>query len=328
MDYTAMAFTEFGPPEVFSKVKLQLPEPNESQVQVKVDAASVNFADVMARKGRYSVSGPPYVPGIDFVGRVTKAGSSESERLVGKRVIGFGDTGSYATHVLASVDLVFEIPEDIPLKTAAACPLLIGTTYALVTLNRGIKEGDAVLVHAAAGGIGLTAVQMARRLGADSVIGLVSSDEKAAAVKENGADQVIVTSKTPDYPSEVSSKHPKGVDVVLNSVAGSTVQQDLEVLKPRGQLVIFGMASGEPGIVRTDQLHHSSRTLAGFSFGHLRRTSPKEAKKIMEQALPFVTGAQVKFENVTEYSLDDAANAHRDIESRKTVGKLILIPDA
>ena len=324
MKYSAMGFESFGAPEVFSKIELDLPEPNASQVVATVEASSVNFADAMARQGKYPIAGPPYIPGLDFVGRVVKAGSNIGEPLVGKRVLGFSDTGSYATEVLANVDLLFEIPEEIPATAAAACPLLLGTTYALLHRGGGIKPGDSLVIHAAGGGIGLTAIQMAKHLGAGFIIALVSSPLKADAVLEHGATHVVVTHESPGYPEVVKNIIPEGVNLILNSVAGSTIQQDLEILGPGGQIIVFGMASGEPGIARSDQLHHSSRTISGFSFGQLRRTDPKAAKRIMEQALPFFVNGAVKFDRVTEYSLYDVARAHRDLESRATIGKLIL----
>lgn len=326
MKFTAMAFDRFGPPEVFFRAEFDLPEPAGSQVLVEVEASSVNFADVMARQGRYPVAGPPYVAGIDFVGRVIKAGSEQGSALVGKRIVGFGDTGSYATHLLAPVNLVFEIPEDMKLSTAAACPLLICTTYALLGRHQGLHPGDNLLVHAAAGGIGLTAIQMAKQLGASSVTALVSSRSKVDSALRVGATEVIVTSETPDYPEKVRATHPDGVELILNSVAGETIQQDLEVLKSGGQIVVFGMASGEPGVVRTNQLHHSSRTVSGFSFGNMRRTNPQGAREIIHQALPLAISGQVTFDIVTEYGLYDVQEAHRALESRTSVGKLILIP--
>ncbi len=326
MKYTAMAFEAFGDPSVFTKKELELPEPDDTQVVVKVEGVSVNFADVMARKGKYSVAGPPYVTGLDFVGRVTRAGAKAGEPLVGKRVVGFGDTGSYATDVLASADLVFEIPEEMPVTTAAACPLLISTTYALLRRGQGLQPGQRIVIHAAAGGIGLTAVQMAKQLGASSVIALVGSGSKTEAARAAGATEVVVLDESPNYPEVINALIPDGVELILNSVAGPTVQQDLEILKPDGQIIVFGMSSGTPGVVKTDQLHHSSRAVLGFSFGRLRRADPKGARQIMELALPYVTSGRIKFDNVTQYSLYDVAKAHRDLESRTTIGKLILIP--
>ncbi len=326
MKCTAMAFKEFGAPEVFFKTELDLPYPNESQVLIEVEASSVNFADVMARKGNYPAAGPPYVAGIDFVGRVVQAGSEKLSHLLGKRVIGFGDTGSYATHLLANESLVFEIPEEMATAAAAASPLLTCTSYAILKRNQGIKPGDNVLIHAAAGGIGLTTIQMARQFGAASITALVSSKSKIEAVLEAGATEVIVTGETPDYPNQMKQLHPEGVELVLNSVAGNTIQQDLEILKSEGQIVVFGMASGEPGVGRTNQLHHSSRTVSGFSFGNLRRTAPQRAREIMVQALPLAVSGAVSFNRVTEYSLFDVAKAHQDMESRATVGKLVLLP--
>jgi NADPH2:quinone reductase len=326
MNFTAMAFDNFGPPDVFHIAELDLPEPLDSQVLVEVEASSVNFADVMARQGKYPLAGPPYVTGIDFVGRVIKAGSDDGSTLVGKRIVGFGDTGSYATHLLAPVSLVFEIPENMKLSTAAACPLLICTTYALLNRRQGLHPGDNLLIHAAAGGIGLTAIQMAKQLGASSITALVSSSSKVDSALRAGATEVIVTSETPDYPEKVRGSHPDGLELILNSVAGKTIQKDLEILKPGGQIVVFGMASGEPGVVQTNQLHHSSRTVSGFSFGNMRRTDPQGAQEIIHKALPLATSGKVAFDIVTEYSLYDVQEAHRAIESRTSVGKLILIP--
>lgn len=326
MSYTAMGFTEFGGPEVFKKMELELQPPNPNQVKVRVECTSVNFADVKARKGEYSISGPPYIPGLDFLGIVTEAGSDRGAHLVGKKVIGFGDTGSYATEVLASLDLVFEIPDSIPSTTAAASPLLLGTTYALLHKNQGLQPGQNLLIHAAAGGIGLTSVQIGRQMGAKSIIGLVSRKSKSDAVLKMGADHVIVTEETPNYSQIIKELIPEGIDYILNSAAGDTFSQDLELLNPHGQLVVFGMAAGKPGIVTSDQLHQSSRTIAGFSFGHLRRTNPAAARELFLKALPLLTDGKVAFDQITEFSLYDVSKAHAAIESRETVGKLLLRP--
>jgi NADPH2:quinone reductase len=326
MSYTAMGFTEFGGPEVFRKMELELQPPNPNQVKIRVEYTSVNFADVKARKGEYSISGPPYIPGLDFLGIVTEAGSERGAHLVGKRVIGFGDTGSYGSEVLASLDLVFEIPDSISSTTAAASPLLLGTTYALLNKNQGLKPGQNLLIHAAAGGIGLTSVQIGRQMGAKSIIGLVSRKSKSDAVLKMGADHVIVTEENPNYSQIIKELIPEGIDYILNSAAGDTFSQDLELLNPHGQLVVFGMASGKPGVVTSDQLHQSSRTIAGFSFGHLRRTNPAAARELFLKALPLLTDGKVAFDQITEFSLYDVSKAHAAIESRETVGKLLLRP--
>lgn len=326
MSCIAMGFTEFGGPEVFKKMELELQPPTPNQVKIRVEYTSVNFADVKARKGEYTVSGPPYIPGLDFLGIVTEAGSDQGLHLVGKRVIGFGDTGSYATEVLASLDLVFEIPDSIPSTTAAASPLLLGTTYALLNKNQGLQPGQNLLIHSAAGGIGLTAVQIGRLMGAKSIIGLVSRKSKSDAVLKMGADHVIITDETPNYAQKIKELAPEGIDYILNSAAGDTFSQDLEVLNPHGQLVVFGMAAGKPGIVRSDQLHQNSRTIAGFSFGHLRRTNPTAARQLFLKALPLLVDGKVTFDPITEFSLYDVSRAHAAIESRETVGKLLLRP--
>lgn len=326
MTYTAMGYMKPGGPDVLTRMDLELANPTDTQVVIEPEAASVNFADIKARTGTYTIPGPPYVPGLDFVGKVVAAGSPIGSHLVGKRVIGFGDTGSYATMLLADVELVFEIPEDMPLPIAAACPLLIGTTYSLLHRNGGLHPGQDILIHSAGGGIGLTAVQMAKVMGAQSIIGLVSSSTKASYVLENGATNVIVTSDHPDYWKPVEKISPDGLDHILNAVGGETIKHDLELLRPHGQLIVFGSASGEPGTIDSSILHHTSKTVSGFSFGHLRQTNPKAARAVMEKALPFVTSGDIKFPVINRYDLLDAASAHRAIESRKTVGKIILTP--
>lgn len=326
MKYTAMGFNSFGQPDVFEKMELELPLPAENQLVIEIDASSVNFSDIQSRKGKYSMSGPPYIPGLDFTGRVISAGSIRNKDMVGKRVVGFGDTGSYATMALVDIDLTFTIPDDISLLTAAAAPLLIGTTYALLTQHSGVTFNSRIVIHAAAGGIGLTAIQLARKLGAKQIIGLVSSSDKTQAVLEAGATNVVVTTETSNYADTLKQIAPNGIDYILNSVAGDTVQTDLEILESGGQLVVFGMASGFPGTITSDQLHHTSKTVTGFSFGHLRRTNPKQAAEIMEKALPLVFNGDVTFPHVTSMSLYDVAKAHAAIESRSSIGKIVLIP--
>ena len=320
----AILVSRLGGPEQLVPSELPDREPSAGQVRIRNVRASVNFADLMAVAGNYPTPGIPFVPGIDTYGVVDAAGEGVDASWLGKHVVAFVDDGGYAEASTATSGHFFEVPRDIDADQAGAAPLLLGTCHGLLTRAATLRAGDRVLVHAAAGGIGSTALQMARALGAETVVGVVSGSEKAGLVEELGARPVVALGA--GFSAEARRVAGGDFQLILNAEGGGSVGEDLDVLAPFGTLVVFGMASGEPGVVRSNQLHPTGRTVAGFSFGLLRRTRPAEVAPLMEPALAMLADGRIRMVIDSVLPLAQAAQAHRRLASRQSKGKILLAP--
>ena len=321
----AIVVHEFGGADKLKYQEIEKPTPGPSQVLIKTLRSSVNFADIMATNGTYTVTQLPFVPGIDSFGEIVGVGSEMESALIGTRVIAFCDQGGYSEFTLATKGLFFPVSKEFDDDQAGASPLLLGTCYGLLTQAATVSTGARILIHAGAGGIGTTAIQMAKALGASEIVGLVSSADKACVVEDLGA-LAIVTDTTSNYATRAKDAAGGAFDIILNSVAGSTIGQDLEVLAPFGTLVVFGIASGSAGVAYSNQLHPTSRTVAGYSFGNLRKNRPEQVAPLMEAALDLAKDGAIKFVVQGTMPLSDAKQAHEMINSRKTIGKILLEP--
>ncbi len=320
----AILVSRFGGPEQLEPSRLPDPEPSAGQVRIRNIRASVNFADVKAVSGNYPVPGMPFVPGLDTYGVVDAIGENVDHSWLGRHVVAFVDDGGYAEYSLARKGLFFEVPPGIDPDQAGAAPLLLGTCYGLMTRASKVRQGDRVLVHSAAGGIGTTALQMAAALGASTVVGVVSSQEKAGLVEELGARPVVAR----ESGFAQAARRAAGGDfqVILNAAAGDTVAEDMEVLESFGTLVVFGMAAGKPGVVQTDQLHSPNRTVSGFSFGTVRRSRPDEVASLMEPSLAMLHDGRIRMVIDSVLPLAEAGQAHHRLASRQSKGKILLTP--
>jgi NADPH:quinone reductase and related Zn-dependent oxidoreductases len=243
---------------------------------------------------------------------------------VGQRVIAFPANGSYAEYVVADEALTFAIPDSISTETAAACPVVSFTSYQLLAKVARLAEGETVLIHAAAGGIGTTAIQLAKLLGAGRVIGSVGSAAKAAVALAAGADHAICHD-TEDFVEKVRElTDGAGADVILDSISGRVSERSIECLAWYGRLVHFGNASGEIGQIRTLDLHASCRSVLGFSFGTTRKLRPHLLQDTAGQVIDFLAKGQLDVKIGKVFSLEEAANAHAWVESRQSTGKVLL----
>lgn len=304
---------------------LPKPLPTPDQVLIRVVSSSVNFADVKARQGRYHGAGhPPFIPGLDAAGIVTALGSGVRDIAIGSFVVAFPNGGSYAEYVTASRDLVFPISHNMEWDTAAALPTVGFTSYKLIHDVGRLQSGEKVLIHAAAGGVGTTAIQLARILGASTIYGTVSDDDKRSAAQVAGADHVI-NYRERDFVQEIHElTQGHGVDLILDSVGGTVSERSMEVLAPFGRLVHFGSASGQVGKIRVSDLHATCRSVLGFSLGTVRATRPQLLKPVAEAVLNYVITGQLTMQIGRKYPLDQAALSHQWIESRASTGKILL----
>lgn len=321
----AVVVTEYGGPEVLKWQDIEIPVLEPKQVLIRVEATGVNFADIKSRYGGYHGAGkPPFIPGLDAAGTIEAVGSEVDQLRVGQRVIAFPLNGSYAEYVATEEALTFPIPDQMDFDTAAACPIIAFTSYKLLADVARIEKGETVLIHAAAGGIGTTAIQLAKILGASQVIGTVGSPAKMQVALNAGADHVICYEED-DFAQKVNDlTQGKGVDIVLDSIAGPVTQQSLKCLAMYGRLVNFGNASGEVGHVQTKDLHSSCRSVLGFSLGTTRRQRPHLLKQAAEQVLPLLEEGRLKMNIGHRFQLEEAAAAHRLVESRQSTGKVLL----
>jgi NADPH:quinone reductase len=315
---------EPGGPEKMELVEVAKPQPGPGQALVRLGAIGVNFIDVYFRMGRYKAD-LPIVLGNEGAGTVESIGAGVTEVAPGDRVAWSMQRGSYAEYAVVPGAMLVKIPPHVSFETAAAAMLQGMTAHYLTHSTFALKPGDTCLVHAAAGGAGGLVVQMAKMLGA-RVFGTVSTEEKARIAREAGADETILYTQQ-DFEAEVKRlTGGRGVDVVYDSVGQTTFAKSLDSLRPRGMLALFGQSSGpvppfDPNILNGK----GSLFLTRPSLAHYL-LSREELLWRAGDVLQWIESGKLRLRIERTYPLADAAAAHRDLESRRTAGKLLLIP--
>jgi len=321
----AIQILKTGGPEVLTLSDLPTPTPGPDEALIRIEASGVNFIDVYFREGRYPAS-LPYTLGQEAAGTIVALGDNTktSGFKVGDHVAWCSVPGTYAQLAVAPVSRLVRIPNSVTSHQAAAVMLQGMTAHYLSHSSYPIQSGDQVLVHAGAGGVGLLLIQMAKSLGA-RVFTTVSNEEKADLARNAGADEAILYNRE-DFTARIKQLVPTGLNVVYDSVGKTTFEKSLEVLRPRGIAVLFGGSSGAVppfDLIRLSQL------------GSLYVTRPKlqdyvatreELEHRANAVLNAVADGSLKLRIEHIYPLADAAHAHRDLEGRKTTGKLLLIP--
>ncbi|MDP4157655.1 MAG: quinone oxidoreductase [Bacillota bacterium] len=319
----ALIFESFGGPEVLQYQEITDPTILENEILVRMKAIGLNFADVYRRKGNYHLAGtPPYILGYEGSGIVEQVGTGVTSIKVGDR-IAFADV-PFANAELVAVpeEKVIPLPDDISFEVASSI-LLQGLTAQYLTKDSyEIKAGDTILVHAAAGGVGQNLIQICKLLGGQ-VIGLTSSLEKSKAAYAAGADFVFL------YEEEWSGKvkevtNGRGVDVVYESV-GSTLTKSFEAAKIGGTVVFFGMSGGDPDPVDPRMLMDTSKTLTGGDLWNVL-TSLEEREKRSKQLFNWINKGKIKVPKPAIFPLKDGSKAHILLESRQSIGKILLTP--
>jgi NADPH2:quinone reductase len=320
----AIQVSQTGGPEVLALVELPVPEPQPNDAVVQIEAAGVNFIDVYFREGRYPAP-LPFINGQEGAGLVVATGAGVSKVKVGDRVAYTGTLGSYAEYAAVPADRLLTIPDQLDFNQAAAAMLQGMTAHYLCHSTYPIKSGETALIHAAAGGVGLLLVQMCKLLGA-RVIGTVGSEEKARLAREAGADEVIIYTEQ-DFETETKRlTEDRGVQVVYDGVGKDTFAKDLNVLHPRGYLVLFGGASGAvPPFDLLELTKHGSLFVTRPSLQHYV-ASGEELEQRSGEVLQMIVSGSLKLRIHKTYPLADVQQAHRDLEGRKTTGKLLLLP--
>ncbi|WP_053362814.1 zinc-binding dehydrogenase [Bacillus sp. FJAT-27251] len=320
----AVYINNFGGPDVLELAEVGVPAVGPNQVLIKMAVASVNFADVKSRLGKYHGKGkPPLVPGLDVAGTVEAVGKEVKNISIGDRVMAFPVTGSYAEYCVADEILTFKIGEGMPFDTAGACPVVSVTAYNLLSKVADLKNGETVLIHSASGGVGTTAIQIAKLLGAKKVITTVGSDDKADTVKAAGAD-VVLNYKKESFLAEMQDMtNGKGADIILDPIGGSLFAKNIDCLADFGRVVCFG---GESASAETGNLHKTCRSILGYSLGTQLKKRPETIKESVLAVLKLIEAEKLQFFISKKYTLSEVKEAHEYIDSRKSVGKILLVP--
>src|SRR6202162_2528156 len=320
----AIQVKQTGGPEALELVEIPVPQPKPNEAVVKVAASGVNFIDVYHREGRYPAT-LPFVIGQEGAGVVSAVGAEAKSVKAGDRVAWTSIMGSYAEYIAVPADRLVKVPQGVSEREAAAVMLQGMTAHYLVYSTFPLKRGDTALVQAAAGGVGLLLVQMAHNIGA-RVIGTASTEEKAKLAREAGADEVILYTQV-DFESETKRlTQGKGVDVVYDSVGKTTFEKGLNVLRPRGMMVLFGGSSGavppfDPMVLaQKGSLYMTRPTLTPYT------ASREELLARSSAVFGMLSAGKLKLRIAHTYPLAEAQQAHRDLEGRKTTGKILLIP--
>lgn len=320
----AIRVESYGGPDQLVHTDIDKPVPLPNEALVKINAIGVNFIDVYHRMGLYPLP-LPFTPGSEAAGTVESVGSEVGDIAVGDRVAYAMSVGSYAEYAAVPAARLVKMPEGVDAQTGAAAMLQGMTAHYLSTSTYPLKSGDTALVHAAAGGVGLLLIQMAKRAGA-RVFGTVSTQEKARLAREAGADEVILYTEQ-DFQQEVRRMTDgKGVQVVYDSVGKTTFMKSLDSLAPRGLLALFGQSSGSVPPFDAALLAQK---------GSLYLTRPSLAQYVLTReellwragdVLNRITTGELKLRIEKTFPLSEASEAHRQLEGRATTGKILLLP--
>ena len=326
----AVVVSEFGGPEMLKVREVPEPAPGRGQVAIRVAYAGVNYVETMARRGGLHNYVLPFTPGLEVAGHIHALGDGVEGLRVGQPVAALTMRGGYAEIALAQATLTYPLDRadgPIDLTVAAGFPTIVPTAYDLLVRVARLQQGEAVLVHAAAGGVGSIAGQMARHLGAGLIIGTVSHLKKASYAKSSGYDEILLYDDFVRHVRELTNG--RGVDVVLEGVGEPIRSQSLAALAPFGRLVIFGNAGNEqgnlqglpenPGSFLTD-----SKAIMGYTIGSLSTLAPRLVADTARRTLDLIARSQIKIDITAILPLEQADEAHRRLESRETTGKLLL----
>ena len=323
-----------GGPEVLQWEPIELAPPREGEVRVRHTAIAVNFSDVNVRRGGFYIARPlrfPLILGNEAAGVVESVASGVTDVRAGDRIVYAGsggpfyeNTGAYAEARNLPASCLIRLPDDISDQQAAAV-LLKGLTASMI-VNRVFrpKQGDTILIHGAASGVGLLLCQWCKHLGA-TVLGTIGSQEKAAVVTAHGCDYPILYRET-DFVSETRRLFPQGVSAVFDGIGKDTFEKSLDCVQPFGMIVNYGNASGHPAPVDLLLLAKKgslSVNRPGFSS---YQSDPKVLAAACEELFDLVRRGVLKVNMTKTYALRDAASAHRDLEDRKTIGSVVLLP--
>jgi NADPH2:quinone reductase len=314
----AIQITEFGGPEKLVLADVPQPEPGDGEVLINVNRAGVNFADTHARENSYLAKYElPMIPGTEVAGTLED----------GTRVVAMVMNGGYAEYAVAPKQLVVPVPDDLSDETALALLVQGLTAWHLYKTQGRVQEGESVVVISGAGGVGSMATQLGKPFGAGRVIATASSEEKRKLAIELGADAAVDPDSEDLKQALIDANEGKRVDVVFEMAGGRLFDQSLRALAPFGRLVAYGIASGEPNQLNQGVLMRRSNSVVGFWLMHCIGR-PGMIEEPLRELFEMAARGEIRAVVGGTYALSDVQQAHKDIQSRKTSGKLVLDPSA
>jgi NADPH2:quinone reductase len=317
----AIRVSQFGGPEVLKIAEVPEPAPARGQALVRIKASGINFIDIYQRRGEEPEE-LPYTPGLEASGIVESVGEGVDKVKPGDRVAYTSQMGAYAEASVVQAQRLIPLPADFSFEQGAAFPCQGMTAHYLLHAFRTVKPGDVVLIHAAAGGMGLLLVQWAKHLGA-LVIGTVSTEEKAKAALEAGANHVIFYNRQNFVTETRRLTDDHGADLIIDGVGGTTFEGDLEVAALRGHVVVYGEAGGLAKAVGPYELQNKSLTVSGALLSHFTLTRDELLMRA-DAVLSEIKAGRLRLRTDHAFSLAEAAQAHRLLEGRQSIGKVLL----
>lgn len=323
----AIQLKEFGGPEVLNYTDVTAPSPKKHEVLIKVAAAGVNYADTMRRQNTYLAETPlPFILGSEVVGEVVETGAETgSDISIGSRVVALIGEGAYAEYAVANVQSLIPIPDGLSDHEAVALPLQGLSAYHVIKTMGRLEKGETILIHAAAGGVGTLAVQLAKHFGAGSIIATASTEEKRKLALEMGADHAVDYTQEEWVQKVLDLTDGKGIDVALEMAGGKIFDQTLDCLAPFGRLVVYGAASGELPELSPFRLMEKNQSVIGFMLPQIM-FKPELFKQSLQEIITLAAEGKLRLTIGGVYPLENADKLHDDMENRRTSGKLILEP--
>ncbi|WP_067726139.1 quinone oxidoreductase family protein [Oceanobacillus damuensis] len=322
----AVQFKEYGGPEVLEMINPEIPSIAENEVLISIKAIGVNYADTARREGVYVVPTPlPYIPGSEIAGEIVDIGNKVRGFKKGDRVMALIESGGYADSAVIKANQIIPVPDGVTFEHAVALPLQGLSAYHILKTMGRLNKGETVLVHAAAGGVGLLAVQLAKLFGAGKVIATASTTEKLQLAKEMGADDLVNYTEEGWENKIREITQGTGVNVALEMAGGDVFHKTINCLAPFGRLVIYGVASGVMPKFYPSKLMKRNQSVIGFFLPQIMKDSVLYQTSL-KKLLKFAEQGEIKTTIGGTFPLEEAAHVHQILQGRKTTGKLILTP--
>ncbi|WP_454184702.1 NADPH:quinone oxidoreductase family protein [Parvibaculum sp. MBR-TMA-1.3b-4.2] len=322
-----MIARELGGPEVLKAEEIASPEPGPGQILVRVRACGVNFADSLVLKGKYQVQPDlPFSPGAEVAGTVLKLGEGVSGLKVGQRVAGMCGNGGYAEEALMPASGVVPLPVEMPDEVAAAFPIAYGTSHLALKHRGRLKKGETLVVHGAAGGVGLTAVEIGKALGA-RVIATASTPEKLEIARKHGADE-LVDSSTEDLRERIKGlTGGKGANVIYDPVGGDVFDASLRAIAFEGRLIVIGFAGGRVPQIPANHLMVKNVDAIGFNFGAYLEKAPAVTREAFSELAGWYVEGRIRPYVSDRFTLEETPAAIAHVMERRARGKaVVLVP--
>ena len=319
-------FEEFGGPDVLQLVEVEKPDFGDTEVIVEVKAIGINYADTARREGKYVVQTElPYIPGSEVAGVIVASGKNVENFKAGDRVVALIGSAGYAEFAAVDESVLTKIPEGVDFDQAVALPLQGLSAYHILKTMGRIQKGETVLIHAAAGGVGAIAIQLARIFGAETIIATASTEEKLFHAQKMGATHLVNYTEEGWTDKVKNITGGRGVDLALEMVGGEVFNKTLKCLAPFGRVVVFGAASGEQSSFSPGQLMRKNQSVIGFFLPQIMRY-PELIQQSFDELLAYMKSGELVLTIGGVYPLAEAAKAHYSLQGRKTIGKLVLRP--